>query len=130
MPSIVRLIDIGKLKPHEKIRPVHSHYLQEKIKRDGIFTHPIVVESSTLAILDGHHRVAATKRLGFKKIPALLVSYKDIEVSLRHHRLPSALIKKLVLLCVQNGELLPIKTTHHQFAHKKIKTKIDIKKLY
>jgi len=125
----VRLIPIKKLKPHEKIRPTHSRYLQQKIKRDGIFTHPIVIDRATLAILDGHHRVAALKRLGLQKIPAVLINYKNIEVNLRHHRLPSALVKKMILLCVKDGKLLPHKTTRHRFTHKKIKTKIPIERL-
>jgi len=42
--------------------------LVEKIKKTKNWTVPIAVESSTNAIMDGHHRLQAAKILGFKRV--------------------------------------------------------------
>jgi len=126
----IKLIPIKELKPHEKIRPAHSRYLEEKIKRDGIFTHPIIIDRATFTILDGHHRVTALKRLGIKKIPALLIDYFDprVKVSLRHKRLPAEVIKRAVLAAAA-GFICPIKTTRHYLTTKIPHTKIAVEDL-
>ncbi len=107
------IIDINKLKFHEHILESRVLQLMKMIKKKGKFIKPIVVEKNAKIILDGHHRVEAMKRMGFKKIPAQLVDYKNIKVELRHKNLPDFIIRGLVELIVKKNKLLPRKTTKH-----------------
>ena len=108
-----KLITIEQLKPHEQTSQKHILELVKLIKQDGILKEPILVEKNTFVILDGHHRVQAMKILGYKKIPAKLVDYDEVEVSLRRKNLPSNLIKEIVLYLAKRKIVLPRKSTRH-----------------
>lgn len=84
-PSInlkVTIEEVNKLYIHEEIIPRILEWLVEKIKRDGVFKDPIIVDEKTLVVLDGMHRVAAAKELGFKYIPVCLVDYDSPSIKL------------------------------------------------
>ncbi|MFZ2189162.1 MAG: ParB N-terminal domain-containing protein [Candidatus Magasanikiibacteriota bacterium] len=109
----IKLLTINSLKPHEHISAKRVVEVVAMIKKAGKFTEPILVEKNTLVILDGHHRVEAMKKLGYEKIPARLVDYKKVEVSLRHKNLSSHIIKEMVLYLASKNIILPQKTTRH-----------------
>jgi len=109
----IKLIYLKELKCHEQTQESRVLRLMKMIEKKGEFIKPIVVEKNSKVILDGHHRVEAIKRLGYTKIPARLVNYNSVSVSLRHKNLPAELIKKLVLLVAEQHHLLPRKTTKH-----------------
>lgn len=111
----IKLLKLTELKRHEQIMESRVLQLMKIIKNKGVFNKPIIVEKNTKIILDGHHRVEAMKKLGYQKIPAELVDYKDIKVKLRHKNLPISLIRELVLLSGSRGSLLPRKTTKHYY---------------
>jgi len=111
--SVFKLMNIHTLKPHEKISPKRVNEVMMMIKRAGKFTVPILVEKKSKVILDGHHRVEAMKKMGEKRIPARLVDYKNISVSLRHKNLPDRIIKEMVLYLASRNIQLPRKTTRH-----------------
>jgi ParB-like chromosome segregation protein Spo0J len=113
--SKVELIKIDRLRPHEHISAKRVAEVVAMIKKAGEFTEPILVEKNTLVILDGHHRVEAMKKLGYEKIPARLVDYKKVAVSLRHKNLSSEIIKEMVLYLAGKNIILPQKTTKHVF---------------
>jgi hypothetical protein len=115
MNSKIVYLSLNQLKPHEHISSRRVKQLVRAIKGRELFTVPIIVDKKSRVILDGHHRVAALRRLGYTKVPAILVDYRSqgIRVCLRHKHLPSALIKALVLKTVSQGFTLPQKTTRH-----------------
>ncbi|NPA23964.1 MAG: ParB N-terminal domain-containing protein [Crenarchaeota archaeon] len=78
----LKRIRISKLIPHESTIEERVRELIESIRRTGL-QEPIIVDSETYMIIDGHHRVEACKRLGITKIPALLVNYLDDDIELR-----------------------------------------------
>jgi uncharacterized protein (DUF1015 family) len=114
----IKLLTIKNLKPHECTSRKRVYEVLQMIKSIGKFTQPILVERKSKIILDGHHRVMAMKKLGEKKIPARLVDYKDINVSLRHKNLSSKIIKELVLYLASKKIMLPRKTTRHYVSKK------------
>jgi hypothetical protein len=79
-PSIrleIKLEEVAKLRIHEEIIPESLQKLTEEITANGYFKHPVIVDSKTLVILDGMHRFAAAKNLGYRFIPVCLVDYEN-----------------------------------------------------
>lgn len=74
--------EVNKLYIHEEIIPSILYWLVEKIKRDNAFKDPVIVDEKTLVVLDGMHRVAAVKEMGFKYIPVCLVDYDNPSIGL------------------------------------------------
>lgn len=117
----IELIDISKLKPHEKISKKRLRELKKKLLKEGSIKKPIIVEKSQLIILDGHHRIQLLKELNFKTVPAILVDYGKIRVFPRRKKYSNINLKNLVYETVKSGKLLPYKTTRHIFPFKDYK---------
>jgi len=81
------LIDVDKLVPHEEIVPGRLRDLVEKIKSEGVVDMPIVVApipgTDKYLVVDGHHRWAAVKELGYRKVPAIIIDYFNDSVKLK-----------------------------------------------
>ena len=60
----VALVEVSWLKAHEEIKPKNRDKLLEMTKRWGGYTRPLLVDSKTGAILDGHHRYSVAIELG------------------------------------------------------------------
>ena len=71
---------IEKLKAHEAVNPKHVGELVRQLRLDRCFKSPVVADKKTLVVLDGHHRLAAGKKLGLTKIPVYLVNYFDVSI--------------------------------------------------
>lgn len=125
------MMSLSGLKSHESVSQKRLKVIISKIRADGVFRNPVVVENQELIILDGHHRVAALKKLGAKKIPAYLVDYHspDIRIYLRRKNLLSGLIKECVIRTVLMGRVFPPKTTRHVFSDKPKRVSISLEKL-
>jgi len=76
----LKFVRIEKLRPHEATYPELVDTLVDDIKRRALI-YPIIVDRETMVIIDGHHRVEAFKKLGFEKIPALLVDYRSLMIT-------------------------------------------------
>ena len=107
------LIDVDKLIPIEGFIDERKKLIFEKVKDDQYWTKPVVLDSENYLIMDGHHRFEAAKQLKLRKIPAILVSYKDVRVwSLRtSEKVTVELVRERALL----GEIYPNKTVKHKF---------------
>lgn len=77
------ILDINILHVHEETIPELLEKLAQSIKKDGCVKDPIMVDAESLIILDGVHRVAALTKLGYERIPACLVNYKNPAVKVR-----------------------------------------------
>ena len=123
----IQYIDITILKCHEHTTLRKVAIVAKSIMLSGIVRNPVIVDGATGIILDGHHRVAALKRLGAKKVPAYVVNYfdTDIKVSMRRKDELMKLIKQAVIDKVRAGSVFPAKTTKHVITGKP--TDIDIK---
>lgn len=76
----LRLEDLGKVHIHEEIIPELLDKLVDEIKSSGKVRDPVIVDSRTLVVLDGMHRVAALRKLGCRYLPACLVDYQNPKV--------------------------------------------------
>jgi len=79
-PSVrleIKLEEVEKLHIHEEVIPDILRKLTEEIRADGYVKHPVIVDSKTLVVLDGMHRVAAIENLGCRFIPVCLVDYEN-----------------------------------------------------
>lgn len=78
----ITIEEVKNLHIHEEIIPEILDWLVNKIKKDGFFKDPVIVDEKTLVVLDGMHRVAAVEKLGFPYIPVCLVDYDNPNIKL------------------------------------------------
>lgn len=71
------LEELAKVRIHEEIMPELLDALVREIRSDGAMRHPVIVDASTLVVLDGMHRVAALRELGCTYLPVCLVDYRN-----------------------------------------------------
>ncbi|MFH6787259.1 MULTISPECIES: ParB N-terminal domain-containing protein [Methylobacterium] len=84
------------------------------------WTQPIRVERGTLAVLDGHHRLAAAIQLGLGRVPVRTYDYATVPLaSWRPEIQPT---RDEVLRRALAGQLYPPKTTRHTFAPEPLAT--------
>ena len=112
----VQLVPVKWLKPHEEIKIKPRDKLLYMTNRWGGFTKPILVDTHTGALLDGHHRLSVAKELGLKLIPAICLDYLNSEL-ISLELWPNANIESVdkvdvIEMCLGN-ELYPPKTTKH-----------------
>jgi len=74
---------IDTLHIHEEIIPQAMAELVRKIPEDSYFLHPIIVDRETRVVLDGMHRVAASRALSLNHIPVCFVDYRNPNILLR-----------------------------------------------
>lgn len=106
-------LDIEVLREHEEIRPQYLEELKNEILSDGILKMPIAVDRSTYIILDGHHRLHALKRLGCKRIPAILVDYHSPEIEVVPWREGEVITKEMIIHTALSGKRMAPKTSKH-----------------
>ena len=76
----IKLEEIDKLHIHEEILEGLLRQLVKTIKSDERLFHPVIVDRKRLIVLDGMHRIAATKKLGCRFIPICLLDYDNPHV--------------------------------------------------
>lgn len=119
----ITLLQIDKLKPHEKGSPLYLELLKNEILKDGVLKYPIIADEKTKVILDGMHRWLALKSLGYKQIPVILIEASQnpkIRVgSRRIHRYINdskmEITTKEVISAGISGNLMKPRTTRHFF---------------
>ncbi|NTV23374.1 MAG: ParB N-terminal domain-containing protein [Nanoarchaeota archaeon] len=109
----VSLVEIGKIRQHEETDPGHLSFMMSKIRQDGVFTEPIVIDGGTMTVLDGHHRLNSCILLGLKKIPCLIVDYEDKGIRVVSRRPGIEVSKQRVREISETRCLFPCKTTKH-----------------
>lgn len=109
------IVNRNGLRPHEQIIGSRIEELVSEITTDGVLKQPVIVDKTSLVILDGHHRVTVLGKLGCIFIPAYLVDYHDEDIQVKSWRDPvqSKVTKESVLVAGLTGHLLPPKTSRH-----------------
>src|SRR2546422_5715646 len=69
------VVEIGRLRGHERIRPALLEQLMDQIRKDGYLRRPVLVADGELVILDGHHRVEAVRALRARGNPPYPIGY-------------------------------------------------------
>lgn len=113
----LELIPITRLKPHEECIADHVEVVMSWLENEKTLITPLLVDTKTHIILDGHHRYTALKRLGYSKVPVYFVEYlsneKVVVVSMRENK---QVTKQDVIDAGLSGSLLPCKTSRHLIA--------------
>lgn len=113
----VAMLPVESLSPHEEVDPARLEELAGQIRDDGFVREPIVVDAEHRIILDGHHRYAALKKLGLKRVPAYVVDYASdaVRVTLWDGASVDEVSKEQVVQRGVSGDRFPPKTTRHVF---------------
>ena len=114
--SDVELVEIDWLKPHEMVLPKKVDELHTMTLRWKGYTKPLLVDSKTGTILDGHHRFTVGKRLELRLIPAILIDYlMDGRISVKTWPKcqKQSITKQEIIDMAHSGELFPPKTSKH-----------------
>jgi hypothetical protein len=109
----IQLVPIGGILPSELHDPQHAATLARTLQNDRIWRIPVTLERRSLAIMDGHHRVAAARLLKLRFVPCVLLDYSQVEVdAMRTGYLvtPQEIVRR-----AQMEDLYPPKTTRHRF---------------
>lgn len=111
------MLPVDALAPHEEVDPERLDELAAQIREDGFIKEPIVVDAEHRIILDGHHRYAALKKLGCRRVPAYVVDYDSdaVEVTLWDGAAVDGVSKEQVIQRGVSGDRFPPKTTRHVF---------------
>ncbi len=115
-PYTVGLLPVGRLRPHEEVDGERLWSLLSSICRAGAILSPILVDTGSLTVLDGHHRLAALRFLGARLAPVLLVDYWSPAVRLESWRPSVRVSKEEVVARAASGRLYPPRTTRHILA--------------
>ncbi len=109
------LVDVGVLRAHEKLQAELLDRTTDEIRTDGYLKRPILVADEHFIILDGHHRFAALKALGCRRIPSYVIDYFSDVVDLTTW--PNAVVKEVrkeeVIRRGLSDDPFPPKTTRH-----------------
>lgn len=110
------LIDVDKLRCHEELQPDLLEHVLSDIQAEGAVHRPILVAEKSLVILDGHHRYAALKLLGCRRIPCYVVDYfaAVVELTLWPTATVDFVTKEEVVRRGTAGRLFTAKTTRHK----------------
>jgi hypothetical protein len=76
------VLPVEELHIHEEIVPELLEKLLMDMKSGGVVKDPVVVDAKTRVVLDGMHRVAASKKLGFSYLPVCSVDYLDPKIKI------------------------------------------------
>ncbi len=82
------LLPVEDVYPHEEIVEASLRKLVKAIEASGYIDHPILVDRDSNVVLDGMHRLAASKVLGFDLVPVFKIPYEivKLDVRVRHIR--------------------------------------------
>ena len=114
----VEEVDIDTLICHEDVVEDRLNSLVSYLNtlEGELIISSIIVCDLSMIIIDGHHRYHALKQFGLKRVPVTFVKYNSPEISAYFDDRVS---KKQVIEIVNNGKLLPPKSTKHVIWDKK-----------
>jgi len=89
-----------------------------QIRSTGVVKKAIAVDSKTMVVLDGVHRLTALQMLGAVRVPACLIDYEADEVVVLSKDRKSVIPKEAVLRAATQGPKFSPKTTRHMIKGK------------
>lgn len=128
------IINTKSLRPIEKINPRHYAEIERDIIACGVMYKPLIVDKSSMAVLDGSHRYALLVKHGYSLAPAILCNYDDESIFVGNHlghRFEHDqrrwISKQHVRATAISGKLYEPRTTRHFFPFRKtdIPTRLD-----
>ncbi|KWO53758.1 hypothetical protein WM28_08025 [Burkholderia ubonensis] len=120
----IELIQIERILPNEEHDETRLLEVLDSITRSGRWTAPIVLERESLAVMDGHHRLAAARCLSLPLVPCVLLDYAQVGVETRR---PDFSVDGDQIVARSRARVLyPPKTTRHIFPQPLPVCNIDI----
>ncbi len=113
----VVLVERGSLKAHEEVIPSNLENRVSKLISNGFYK-PIIVDSVTGVILDGHHKWTAAGLLNLDRVPVILANYMEdssIIVDVWPDCGREAISKQEVIDMGLSDKVFPPKTSRHFF---------------
>ncbi|MBN3817428.1 ParB N-terminal domain-containing protein [Paraburkholderia sp. Se-20369] len=120
----IELIPTAHILPNEEHDETRLLEVLDSIARSGRWTAPIVLERASLAVMDGHHRLAAARRLSLPRVPCVLLDYAQVGVETR--RADYRVNGEQIVARSRARQLYPPKTTRHIFPQALPVCSIDI----
>ena len=114
----IDLVDRDLLKGHEEVIQDNLQTRLSKMRVSGFYK-PIIVDASTMIILDGHHKCTAAALLNLDRVPVILVDYlgdESIDVDVWSGCGRESITKQEVIEMGLSDEVFPPKTSRHSFA--------------
>ncbi|MEX0970520.1 MAG: ParB N-terminal domain-containing protein [Paracoccaceae bacterium] len=112
----IELFPVDKICPTEEHAPAHAEHVRNEIEVSGIWSHPLLVDATHFALMDGHHRFHAARALGLVTVPVILLSYDDPAVQIKSWRPEMEFTPQMLWDICASGQLLPMKSTRHIIA--------------
>lgn len=112
----VELLETHILVETEEHDDRHASALATQMALVGVWLVPILVERQDLLVMDGHHRLAAARKLRLHRIPVVRLSYGDHRLTLTSWRTDFHVTPALIKERARSGLLFPHKTTRHTVA--------------
>jgi L-serine kinase (ADP) len=112
------LVPIRDLKTHEAAEPDRVRRVMRQMKSTGVVKKAIIVDSNSMVVLDGAHRMNALQMLGAVRAPAWLIDYSDEDVVVLSKDRKSQIPKEAVVRAATQGPKFPPKTTRHMIKGK------------
>ena len=110
----IKLIEIIKLKPHEKVFLEKVELIQQLFKNNLYELRPVMIDITTKMIIDGHHRYEALKRSGCLLCPCIEVDYLQASIiALEKGVSGKELNKNEIINSALSGFLFDQKFTYH-----------------
>ena len=107
------LVPLRDLKTHEAAEPDRVLRVMRQMQSTGVVKKAIVVDSKSMVVLDGVHRLSALEMLGCLRVPAWLIDYSSDEVVVLSRDRKSQIPKDAVVRAATYGPKFPPKTTRH-----------------
>ena len=112
------LVPIRDLKTHETAEPDRVRRVMRQMQSTGVVRKAIAVDSKSMVVLDGVHRLSALQMLGAVRVPAWLIDYSDEDVVVLSKDRKSQIPKDVVVRAATQGPKFPPKTTRHMVKRK------------
>jgi len=107
------LVPVSDLKTHEVAEPDRVRRVVRQMQSNGVVKKAIIVDSKSMVVLDGVHRLSALRMLGAVRAPAWLIDYSDEDVVVFSKDRKSHIPKEAVVRAATQGPKFPPKTTRH-----------------
>jgi hypothetical protein len=107
------LVPIRDLRTHETAEPDRVRRVMRQMQSTGVVRKAIIVDSKSMVVLDGAHRLNALQKLGCVRVPAWLLDYSDEGVVVLSKDRKSQIPKEVVVRAATQGPKLSPKTTRH-----------------
>ncbi|HVJ37965.1 MAG TPA: ParB N-terminal domain-containing protein [Stenotrophomonas sp.] len=109
----IELVPLAIIRPTERHYPEHADSLAADMRQHALWRVPIVIERSSNAVMDGHHRLVAARQLGLYFVPCLRLDYTQVRVSAAragYDVCPADILRRALA-----ADPYPPKTTRHEF---------------